>query len=102
MSQTRLYFWLQVAGLVEGEAVVVAVVGHPRPAGRPGLGPARRSGRPPGLVAAHAGELAVARQAEDRLDREVGVVGQVAGEVVGAELVLGVEAVLLAGTSPTW
>ena len=54
-----------------------------------------------GCVAAHPAELAVGGDGQDRLDREVGVVSQMAHEVVGAELVLGVSAVIARDRLPS-
>jgi len=79
------------AGLVERQAVVIAVVGLLDPAG----GKLLRQLRVfvcLGLVASHRAELAVGAQAANGLGREVHVVRQVACEVVGAELVLRIEA----------
>ena len=81
------------AGAVEGEAVVVAVARPRCPAVRPSS--VRQSCDTRSATSAlpiAAAICGVGAEADDGLDREVGVVGQVAGEVVGAELVLGIEA----------
>ena len=74
---------------------MVAVGGHLLPLLRQLLGELRVLLRASALSPRHVGQLAVRRQGHDGLDREVGVVGQMAGEVVGAELVLRVESLLL-------
>ena len=80
--------------LVEGEAIVVALGGYLHPMLR--IRPREREIflRVCG-VASHPAQIAVGSETQDRFDREIGVVGQVAHEVVGAELVLRVQAVLL-------
>ena len=47
-----------------------------------------------------AGEVGVGGECVDGFDGEVGVVGDVAGEVVGGELVFGVEAFFLQVVGP--
>ena len=48
-----------------------------------------------GDVAAQPAQIPVARQAENGFDGKIGVVGQVAHEIIGAKLVLRVESVFL-------
>jgi hypothetical protein len=87
------------AGLVEGQSRVVVVGRHDDPAHGVLLGDLPIVGRllP---VAGHLAELRVGPQGENCLHRKVHVVGQVAGEVVGAELVLRIEALRLEELGP--
>ena len=83
-----LYFWLHVPGLSKARRVVVAVVGLLHPLfGHVGGELAVRGGLV--LLAGDVAELAEGAERDDGLERQVGIVGEMAGEVVGAELVLG-------------
>ena len=93
-SHIRLYFWLHVPGLIEGEPEVVAVVGFLDPA----LG--KLAGQLEilvglGLFPAHFAKLRERAQAADGLGAEVDVVREVPGEIVGAKLVLRIKAFVL-------
>ena len=99
-SQTRLYFWLQVFGLSNARREWSPSSAALHPVLRRRSCASCRVFLRVGGVAPHPAQIAVAGQAEDRLDREVGVVGQVAHEIVGAKLVFRVEAVLFQVLGP--
>ena len=86
----QVVFLAPGVGPVEGEPVMVAFGGdlHPMLGVRLGQIMVLRGVR---RITAHAAQIAVSGQAEDGFDGEVGVVGQVAHEVIGAELVFGVQ-----------
>ena len=80
---------------------MIAVVGFPLPILPPSPARSRDIQSAVCVSPARAASLRKAAQAQNRLDREIGVVRQVAGEIVGAELVLRVEALLPQVLAPT-
>ena len=95
----QIVFLARGAGLVEGEAEMVAVIGFLHPA----LG--ELAGELEiligfGLSAAHLAQSGECAEAADGLRAEVDVVRQVAGEIVGAKLVLRIETFRLEIFSP--
>ena len=93
LSQTRLYFWLQVLGVSKASRVWSPSV--PTSTHRAARVLPRALYRAASAFSPrYSARSPYEPEGEDGLGREVDVVGQVAGEVVGAELVLGVEPLL--------
>ena len=89
----KIVFLAPGAGTVEGEFVVVAFLRHADPL----FGHGFRCGLilfGDGVLIEKVGEVGVGGEGVDGFDGEVGVVSDVAGEVVGRELIFGVEAFL--------
>ena len=99
-SQTRLYFWLHVPGLSNASRKwSPSAASFTQRAANCSASARYSCGHCP--LASRRGELRERAEGHDGLGREVDVVGEVAGEVVGAELVLGVEALGLEVLGPS-
>ena len=89
----QVIFLAPCAGFIERQPIVIAVAGHLRPL----RGKIFREAAVFFClrIFAHClGQPGIALQADNGFDREIGVVGQVSGEVVRAELIFGIEALL--------